>query len=90
MHVDSMRVLPSLASPKRIVLVDDFVTKGATLLAAHFFPEVADAAARVRPVLSGAERLAVEGVVEAAKDPARLRHLRGVDQAARLVVAPRS
>ncbi len=34
MHVDSMRVLPSLASPKRIVLVDDFVTKGATLLAA--------------------------------------------------------
>ena len=33
---------------------------GATLLAAHFFPEVADAAARVRPALSGAERLAVE------------------------------
>jgi hypothetical protein len=61
---------------------------GATLLAAHFFPEVADAAARVRPALSFAERLAVERVVEAGRDPARLRHVRGVDQAARLVVAP--
>lgn len=61
---------------------------GATLLAAHFFPEVADAAARLRPPLSFGERVAVERVVDAAKDPARLRHLRGVDQAARLVVAP--
>jgi hypothetical protein len=62
---------------------------GATLLAAHFFPEVGEAAARVRPPLSFAERVAVERIVEAAKDPARLRHLRGVDEAARLVVAPR-
>ncbi len=61
---------------------------GATLLAAHFFPEVADAAARARPPLSFGERVAVERVVEAGKDPARLRHLRGADQAARLVVAP--
>lgn len=61
---------------------------GSTLLAAHFFPEVSDAAAAVRPALGTAERLAVERVVEAAKDPARLRHLRGADAAARLVVAP--
>jgi hypothetical protein len=61
---------------------------GSTLLAAHFFPEVADAAAAVRPPLRGAERVAVERVVEAAKDPTRLRHLRGADHAARLVVAP--
>jgi hypothetical protein len=61
---------------------------GATLLAGHFFPEVEDAAARVRPALSFAERIAVERVVEAAKDPAKLRHLRGADHAARLVVAP--
>jgi len=61
---------------------------GAMLLVAHFFPESADLAARLRPPLGGAERLAVERVVEAAKDPARLRSLRGVDAAARLVVAP--
>jgi Uncharacterised nucleotidyltransferase len=61
---------------------------GATLLAAHFFPDVADAAAAVRPGLGFAERVAVERVVEAAKDPARLRHVRGADAAARLVVAP--
>ncbi len=61
---------------------------GATLLVAHFFPEVADAAARVRPELGFAERVAVERVVDAARDPARLRHLRGADVAARLVVAP--
>jgi hypothetical protein len=61
---------------------------GATLLVAWFFPETADAAARVRPPLGVAERVAVERVVEAVKDPARLRHLRGADAAARLVVAP--
>ena len=61
---------------------------GATLLVAHFFPESAQAAALVRPELGLAERVAVERVVEAAKDPARLRHVRGADAAARLVVAP--
>lgn len=61
---------------------------GATLLAAHFFPEGGDRAAALRPPLGFAERIAVERVVEAAKDPARLRHLRGADAAARLVVAP--
>ncbi|ACL67776.1 conserved hypothetical protein [Anaeromyxobacter dehalogenans 2CP-1] len=61
---------------------------GVSRLAALFFPDVADAAAAVRPELGAAERLAVERVVEAASDPARLRQLRGEDAAARLVVAP--
>ena len=61
---------------------------GAVSLVAHFFPDVADAAERVRPALGLAERVAVERVVEAAKDPSRLRHLRGADAAARMVVAP--
>lgn len=61
---------------------------GATQLVAHYFPEVADAAARLRPALNLAERLAVERVVEAAKDPGQLRQLRGAEAAARLVVAP--
>jgi hypothetical protein len=61
---------------------------GSTALAASFFPEVADRAAAVRPELGAVERAAVERVVLAASDPARLRHLRGADAAARLVVAP--
>jgi hypothetical protein len=61
---------------------------GALLLAAHFFPEIAEAAARLRPPLGFAERVAVERVVEGARDPTRLRHPRGVEAAARLVVAP--
>jgi hypothetical protein len=61
---------------------------GATLLVSHFFPESEPAAALVRPDLGVAERVAVERVVEAAKDPARLRSLRGADATARLVVAP--
>lgn len=66
----------------------DRALHGATLLVAHFFPQTADVAAALRPPLGFAERLAVERVVEAAKDPARLRALRGADAAARLVVAP--
>lgn len=61
---------------------------GATLLAAHFFPEIEAEAAAVRPALGLAERVAVERVVEVARDPARLRHLVGADAAARLVVGP--
>jgi hypothetical protein len=61
---------------------------GATLLVARFFPQTADVAARLRPALGLAERLAVERVVEAASDPARLRHVRGAEEAARMVVAP--
>ena len=61
---------------------------GASLLTAFFFPEVADAAAAVRPALGAVERAAVEQVADGARDPARLRHLRGAEAAARLVVAP--
>jgi hypothetical protein len=61
---------------------------GACRLVAHFFPEVESAAERVRPDLGAAERVAVERVVEAARDPARLRHVRGTEELARLVVAP--
>ncbi len=61
---------------------------GVSRLVAHFFPEVAPAAERLRPTLSAAERAAIERVVEAAQDPARLRHVRGAEELARLVVAP--
>jgi len=61
---------------------------GALALVAHFWPEAADAAAALDPELAAAERLAVGRVVDAARDPARLRRVRGVDAAARLVVAP--
>jgi Uncharacterised nucleotidyltransferase len=61
---------------------------GALALVSHFYPEVADAAAPLAPALGRAERAAVDRVVEAARDPARLRRLRGVDAAPRLVVAP--
>jgi hypothetical protein len=61
---------------------------GACRLVSRFFPEVAAAAAGVTPELSSPERLAVDKVVEAASDPARLRHLRGAEEMARLLVAP--
>jgi len=61
---------------------------GASLLVAFFFPEVAEAAAAVRPALGAMERAAVEQVAEGARDPGKLRHLRGAEAAARLVVAP--
>ncbi len=63
---------------------------GATLVVARLFPDVADAAAAVRPELAVPERLAVERLAESASDPARLRHLRGADAAARLLLAPRT
>ena len=61
---------------------------GAAELAAFFFPEVAEAAAAVRPALGAVERAAVEQVAEGARDPGKLRHLRGAEAAARLVIAP--
>ena len=62
---------------------------GAMALVAGFFPAVAAAAAALSPELSAPERLAVDAVVESARDPARLVHLRGAEAAARRVVAPR-
>ncbi|WP_248361479.1 nucleotidyltransferase family protein [Anaeromyxobacter oryzae] len=61
---------------------------GAMALLAHFYPEVAEPAAALSPELGFAERVAVDRVVDAGRDPAKLRHLRGVDAAARAVVAP--
>ena len=61
---------------------------GTCRLLGHFFPEVAEKAAALSPALPRAERLAVDAVVEAARDPARLRHLRGTEKVAHLVVAP--
>jgi putative nucleotidyltransferase-like protein len=61
---------------------------GACVLTAWFFPEVAAEAERLKPALGAVERAALEPVIDAARDPARLRHLRGTEQAARLLVAP--
>jgi hypothetical protein len=57
-------------------------------LTAHFFPAVAGRAAALAPRLSAPERLAVDAVVDAARDPARLRRLRGSEEAARLLLSP--
>jgi len=62
---------------------------GALELVAWHFPEVAEAAGRLSPALSGPERAAVDAVVRSARDPARLSHLRGSETAARMVVLPR-
>jgi hypothetical protein len=62
---------------------------GALQLAAHFFPAVSERARSLMPPLPRAERIAVDAVVESAKDPAKLRRLRGSEAAAKLVVAPR-
>jgi hypothetical protein len=61
---------------------------GACLLTGFFFPEVAEAAAALTPSLGAVERAAVEQVADGARDPGKLRHLRGAEAAARLVVAP--
>ena len=61
---------------------------GASLLTAFFFPEVAEAAAAVRPELGAVERVAVEQVADGARDPSKLRHLRGAEAAARMLVSP--
>ncbi len=61
---------------------------GAMALTAHFFPAVANRAAALAPALSRAERAAVDAVADAARDPARLRRLRGTEEAARLLLSP--
>jgi hypothetical protein len=61
---------------------------GALALTAHYFPAVAGPAAALRPELSRAEQVAVEAAVDAARDPARLRVLRGSEELARLLLSP--
>lgn len=61
---------------------------GACALVSYFFPAAAERARALSPALGRAERTAVDGLVDSAKDPARLRLLRGAEAAARLVVAP--
>jgi hypothetical protein len=61
---------------------------GAAVLTAFYFPEVASQAEALLPGLGALERLALEPVIDAARDPARLRHLRGTEEAARLLLAP--
>jgi hypothetical protein len=83
-------VEPALVRRRAAELGLERALHGSMTLLAHFFPKVAERARSLRPELGAAERLAVEGIVESARDPARLRHLRGVEAAARAVVAPRS
>jgi hypothetical protein len=47
-HLDSMEVTPTMPSPEKITLVDDVVTKGATLLAAASLVQDAFPKAEVR------------------------------------------
>jgi hypothetical protein len=61
---------------------------GALAVAEHYFPEIAPAAAALRPDLGRAERAAVDAVVEQTRDPRKLRVLRGAQEAARAVLAP--
>jgi len=61
---------------------------GAMRLVAHYFPEVAPAAAALTPELGRAARLAVDAVLESARDPTRLRLPRGAKAAAEFLVLP--
>ncbi len=62
---------------------------GSMALLGHFFPSVAGRAREIPSPIAARERTAVEAVVDSARDPSKLRHLRGAEVAARLVVAPR-
>jgi len=96
LDVRELLLQPPLAEPGRIQAVKRRAAEaglsralhGACALAPHFFPAVAAAAAALSPELGRAERLAVEAVVESARDAARLRLARGVEAASRAVVAP--
>jgi hypothetical protein len=61
---------------------------GALSLTAFFFPEAAEAAQALRPELSRGEQVAVEAAVAAARDPTRLRRLRGSEELARMLLSP--
>ncbi|BDG09658.1 nucleotidyltransferase family protein [Anaeromyxobacter paludicola] len=59
---------------------------GSLSLTASFFPEVAERTLALLPVLLAGERALVEAVIEGARDPGRLRVLRGEQEAARKVL----
>ncbi len=61
---------------------------GACRLVSAFYPEAAERAGALTPGLGRVERAAVDGLVDRARDPARLRLPRGAEAAARRVVAP--
>ena len=67
----------------------DRALHGALSVAEHYYPELAPAAAALRPELGRAERAAVEAVVDQLRDPRKVRALRGALRAARAVVAAR-
>jgi hypothetical protein len=61
---------------------------GALLVVERYFPQVGPRAATLAPELGRAERAAVDAVVDQAQDPAKLRVVRGAQEAARAVVGP--
>lgn len=61
---------------------------GALELSAHFYPQTAERAAALSPELARAERAAVDTLVDSCRDPSRLRRLRGVEEAGRLLLSP--
>jgi hypothetical protein len=61
---------------------------GALSLTGFFFPVATERAGALAPELGRTERAAVDAVVEAARDPTRLRRVRGTEEAARLLVSP--
>jgi len=88
--------LPELADVSRLTAIRERAVQaglaralhGSCALVSHFFPSASGRAGALSPVLGRTERAVVEGLVETAKDPARLRLLRGAEAAAKLVVAP--
>jgi len=88
--------LPELGEPGRLAAVRARAERaglaralhGACALVAHFFPQVSERAAALAPPLGRAERLAADAALESARDPARLRLLRGAEAVARRLFAP--
>ncbi len=88
--------LPTLGEPARVEAVRSRAGRaglaralhGSCALVSHFFPSAAERAALLTPPLGRAERVAVEAVVESARDPSRLSLLRGAEAAAKLLLKP--
>jgi len=80
-HLEAVRARAQAAGLERALY-------GALALVAHYFPQASERALALSPPLGRAARLAVEAVVESARDPARLRLVRGEQAAAELLVGP--